>query len=153
MCPVLPQMHSILCTQIDPNHLVQLREWFVSEWGEIDPFDSKESGIQIPTPIVITEDDELIGGLSFTSAQKPDSTKIVIWVNAVLVSPKHRRIGVASKLVEAAELNAASHRISELFVYTNVPGLYKKLGWQTLETGGEATVLKKSISAPLLSSA
>ena len=135
-------MHSISNTSIDPRHLEQLREWFVSEWDEVDPFVSTDGERHIPAPIVATEDNKLLGGLSFTFAPKPKSTDIGTWVNAVLIAPEYRGLGIASNLVQAAEDEAKRIGERELFVYSEFPELYEKLGWRVQETDGESKVLK-----------
>ena len=62
----------------------------------------------------------------------------------VLISPRQRKKGIASKLIEAAEVEAKRIAISELFVLSEFPNLYQRLGWQPvgLDKSGKETVLK-----------
>jgi len=111
--------------------LIQLREWLGSEWGHIDPFEGNHAEVTIPSPVVaVNEQTSLLGGLIFGAFAKPGKPDIAVWVNAVIVSPDHRKKGIASQLVQAAEGEAKRLAIDELFVLSDVPGLYQKLGWQ-----------------------
>jgi GNAT superfamily N-acetyltransferase len=125
--------------------LTLLRKWFESEWGDVDPFEGIYPEIVIPRPIVAVDHQaSLLGGLAFTSAFKPQSTDIGVWINMVLISPRQRKKGIASKLIEVAEVEAKRIAISELFVLSEFPNLYKRLGWQSvgLDRSGKETVLK-----------
>ena len=139
-------MHSISSTSIDPRHLEQLREWFVSEWGAVDAFSSTNSEVRIPAPIVATEGYDLLGGLAFTIARKPNSADVGMWVNAVLVAPEYRKLGIGSSLIQAAESEAKRTGEKDLFVYTEFPELYEKLGWVVQDTDGDSKVLKKELA-------
>ena len=111
--------------------LIQLRKWLESEWGHIDPFEGNHAEVTIPSPVVaVDEQTSLLGGLIFGAFAKPGKPDIAVWVNAVIVSPVHRKKGIASQLLQAAEGEAKRLAIGELFVLSDVPGLYQKLGWQ-----------------------
>ena len=128
--------------------LIQLREWLESEWGGIDPFEGNHLEITIPLPVVaVDEQTSLLGGLIFGSFAKPDSAEIGVWVNAVLTSPTHRKKGIASQLIQSAEVEAKRLAIDELFVLSEYPGLYQKLGWHYvgLDSSRNETILTKSL--------
>lgn len=56
---------------VSPLLLGQLREWFETEWDDVDPFAGPHPEIVIPTPVVAVDDQSsLLGGLAFTSAAK-----------------------------------------------------------------------------------
>lgn len=142
-------MISILTSKSVPSEVLsQLREWFVSEWGEVDPFEGTHPEITIPSPIVaVDEQTSLLGGLSFTSAVNPHNTDIGIWINMVLISPSHRKKGIASRLVQSAEVEAKQFGVRNLFVLAEYPDLYHKLGWQFvgMDSAEKETILKKSL--------
>ena len=118
--------------------LIQLREWLESEWGHIDPFEGNHAEVTIPSPVVaVNEQSSLLGGLIYGAFAKPGKTEIAVWVNAVFVSPVHRKKGIASRLVRTAEGEAKRLAIDELFVLSDVPGLYQKLDWQIV--GSDST--------------
>ena len=142
-------MNNILTSNSVPTKLLnQLREWFVSEWGDVDPFEGNHPEIAIPSPIVAVGDkNSLLGGLSFTSVAKPQSADIGVWINMVLISPNHRKKGIASQLVQSAEVEAKRIGIPELFVLSEFPDLYQKLGWQFvgLDSSDNETILNKTL--------
>ena len=139
-------MHKISNSNLDPDHLALLKDWFISEWGEVDPFDSSNEGVKTPSPVLATENGELLGGLSFCWARKPHAAELGVWINAVLISPEYRGLGLASKLVQAAESEAARKGMKELFVYSEFPKMYEKLGWQIQGGDSASKVLWKSIA-------
>jgi len=144
-------MAKILSARSVPSALlIQLREWLESEWGKIDPFEGNHPEITIPLPVVaVDERMSLLGGLIFGSFAKPNSPEIGVWVNAVLISPPHRKKGIASQLLQSAEVEAKRLAIGELFVLSEYPGLYQKLGWQPvrLDSPRNETILTKSLAS------
>ena len=142
-------MNKILSSSSVPTQLLsQLREWFESEWGEIDPFEGNHPEIVIPSPIVAVDDKtSLLGGLAFTSVSKPKSVDIGVWINMVLIAPSQRKKGIASQLVQSAEAEAERLGVPELFVLSEFPGLYQKLGWQIvgLDKSQNETILTKAL--------
>ncbi|HIG41939.1 MAG: hypothetical protein ABGY96_28035 [bacterium] len=56
-------MHKISSANPNPDHLALLMDWFVSEWGDVDPFNSSHEGVSTPSPVIATENGELLGGL------------------------------------------------------------------------------------------
>jgi GNAT superfamily N-acetyltransferase len=128
--------------------LHQLREWLEAEWGHIDPFEGNYPEVTIPSPLVaVDEQSSLLGGLIFGSFAKPGSSEIAVWVNAVLISPTQRKKGIASQLLQRAEVEAKRFEISELFVLSEYPELYSKLGWQYvgLDSSRNETILTKRL--------
>ena len=142
-------MSKILSSNSVPTKLLsQLRAWFVSQWGDVDPFEGNHPEIDIPSPIVAVDDQiSLLGGLSFTSVAKPQSADIGVWINMVLISPNQRKKGIASQLVQSAEVEAKRLGIRELFVLSEFPDLYQKLGWRIvgLDSSENETILNKSL--------
>lgn len=134
-------MHKISSTNPDSSHSKQLRAWFEEEWGPIDSFSSNDIEQPLPSPIIATRNNILMGGLSFSFAKMPQSTELGMWINAVLVSPKSRGLGIASKLIESAEIAAQEIGVKQLFVYSEYSQLYEKLGWQVQEIDGDSKVL------------
>ena len=130
--------------------LIQLREWLESEWGAVDPFEGNHRHVTVPSPIVaVDENTSLVGGLVFSSFPSPQGADVAVWVNAVLVSPHQRKQGIASKLIQAAEVQANRMAVPELFVLSEFPALYQKLGWQVVSLDSarsEETILTKALA-------
>lgn len=76
---------------------------------------------------------EPIGFVSLTLYEKGIEQGRPHWIDALFVAPPHRRHGLAQRLLRAAEEKAATLEITELFALTEIPGLYHKCGWQSVE--------------------
>jgi len=139
-------MHSLISSISAPQLLPLLRDCFVLEWGNIDPFEGNEPSLIIPAPVLAVEGKKLLGGLAFTTAKIPDSQEIGVWINAVYVIPEYRGERIGSQLVQKAETEAAAININQLYVHTDIPNLYQKLHWSTVNCSGDSFVLTKTIS-------
>ncbi len=140
-------MSLILNSNKAPHVQHQLWDWFTREWGEFTPLKPEHTHIDVPSPLVaLNESGQLMGGLAFTVAPKPQNSEPAIWINALFVDQPYRRKGIASKLITAAEMTAAKMQISELFTYTEFASLYEGNCWITLESEGGNYVLVKQIS-------
>lgn len=125
-----------------PKQLSHLENLLKTQWGTIDPL--LQPGV--PKPVLALDSAAiLLGGLTFTHAPSPIDDISTIWINTVLVIPEHRGKGVASLLIRRAEQNAAASEISTLFVYSEVPDLYIKLGWRAISKTGGSVVLQKEL--------
>jgi len=143
--PRFPLMISIVSSRSASFHLSQLREWIISEWGKTDPFEGVYDDLVVPPPLLVVDDRQLLGGLTFTNAPVRSTDRIGLWINALFVLPKHRRCGIGSKLVAEAEVEASGVSVDDIFVYTDVPDFYQKLGWSIVDDAGTNTTLRKRI--------
>lgn len=128
----------------DPNnaHFHDVfRAWCLNEWGHIDAFLEDRLGAILPQPIFATQAGVLVGGLAFTRAIPNHGIDYELWINAIVVAPTHRRRGVASGLIRAAEKVITGSSSKRLYALTDVPALYSKLGWETVETGTDGSVM------------
>ncbi len=134
------------------EHLPQLREWFLAQWGKIDPFEGNHPGIVVPDPLLaFNTDNQLQGGLVFSTFDSPKSDQVGVWINAVYVDPQYRGQRIGSALIALAENSARQQRIETLFVYTQIPALYSNLGWQLIEqTNADCVLTKELISSAVL---
>ncbi len=139
-------MFSVISSNAAPHHLQQLREWFIAEWGEMDSFSGPDDGYSVPSPLLVVDGQELLGGLAFTSYPIPGSEELGLWINALIVAPEHRGSGLGSQLIQAAEVEAIHANEQELFVYADHQEFYQRLGWQNVDSSGERAVLSKAVS-------
>lgn len=127
-------------------HLRELYRWFVEEWSNVDTFRERKNGVPLPLPLLALRDNALVGGLTFTGYNKPGTVVPGLWICALLVLPEHRRLGIASRLIIAAEHQALASGFDELFANTKVVTLYEKQNWLKLYKKGENTVLSKQLA-------
>jgi GNAT superfamily N-acetyltransferase len=126
------------------EQLRRLHEWFVAEWGTEGSFDLADSAA--PRPLIAIEDDVTLGGLAFSIFQCPVAESLGLWINALYVHPNHRRKGVASQLIRAAECEAGRLGERGLYALTDIPDLYEKLGWRCIQSDSAGTVVGKKIA-------
>ncbi|MEM7098988.1 MAG: GNAT family N-acetyltransferase [Pseudomonadota bacterium] len=140
-------MNILYKNSLDPTQLRQLERWFTQEWAELDPLLDPQ-GVY-PEPI-LAENTEgtIVGALAFTQAAAFDTQSGAqgVWINAVLVDPRFRGQGVASRLINEAEQSAKKRDIKQLWVLTHLPALYLRLSWQIAGRAGADTVLSKELN-------
>jgi len=121
-------MVKVLQSDGQAHRLDALLALFKTKWPE---FESSLTGERFPSPLLLlAASDRLAGGLSFTTALLPDPAMEAVWINAVMVLPEFQRRGFASKLINLGCATANAFGTDRLFVYTDVPDLYIKLGWR-----------------------
>ena len=133
----------IIQCEIPSEQLLQLESLFRSQWTD---FSFTGYSAALPNPLVIIMQETVIGGLSYTLFKHPNSEKEVVWVNAVFVLPEYRGNALASNLIAQSILDARHSDLEALFVYTDVPGLYTKNGWQAVDSETEPGHSVMSIS-------
>lgn len=140
-------MISIVSSNVGSAQLKEFRKWVEAEWCEVDSFEGENGSDALPPPILALDHEKLVGGLSFTYSVIPETCHLVLWINTLLVTPPARGNGIGSKLIQAAEELVARIGIEELYVYTDIPGIYQKLDWEVLGTAGNNEILKKRLIA------
>ena len=96
----------------------------------------------VPAPILVQVNSTLAGGVSFTLHKSPEENAEALWVNVLYVKPEFRGRKLAAMLMVEVD-NIVEHcGITRLYVYTDIPRFYIKLGWKSLSTDGKFSVLK-----------
>jgi len=137
-------MIKIISSEVNASKLNEYYNWVVDEWGTVDSFDKVKNGLELPAPLLALNEGTLVGGLSFTVYQSPSGSGMALWINTVYIHENSRGFGIASRLILKAE-EVSRKFCRELFVYTDKPDLYRKLGWRVVEEGEENTVLMKEV--------
>lgn len=142
----MPKINIVSVSERDNSPLLsELRKILEEKWGEFAPFEVKKQDLQAPVSLVATEGEKVLGGLVFSIYQIPGESSDGIWINGLIVKDEYRRRGIASSLIERAVISANNDNISELYVNTDIPTLYLKLGWQLIGKNGSDSVLRISI--------
>jgi len=130
------QMTKILTSASAARFVYQLHQWFEQEWGNVDSPEPEPASLAHPPPLVAVDDDyRLLGGIAFTTYPEPQGNQPAVWINALLVAPEFRGRGIARELIYSAEIEAKRLGIAALYVHTDVPGLYQRLGWSLVGHG------------------
>jgi len=114
--------------------VLEYRNLLPKEWGEV------EFSAESPSPLFAIKNNYIIGGLSYSFYAEPSKSSIALWVNTLYVSEEFRNKGLGSMLVKKAMRNLEFG--NRLFVLTEVPDLYAKLGWFKVVTEGKNTIMK-----------
>ena len=114
-----------------------MRGLLEEEWGQFSAFETEDSGISTPLPLIAVENEMLVGGLVYSLWSKTETERKSIWINGLIVKPSFRNKGIATRLIKAAMINQ-----SLLFVLAEIPHLYSKIGWEPVSKGERGTVLK-----------
>ncbi|MDN3679104.1 GNAT family N-acetyltransferase [Vibrio tapetis subsp. quintayensis] len=139
-------MIDIVESQTGSRYLTEVTRLFQSEWPDFEPYTPVVNGFEVPLPILALSNADLVGGLAFTRFPEPNANRQALWINAVLVEAKSRKQGVSSNLIRRAESLAKHNGELSLYVYTHIPTLYQKLGWEVTDTSDEHMVLRKTLS-------
>ena len=129
----MKQMKIIRCEQ-NTSNFRELESLFQSKWAGFT-FDAYPS--ELPPPLVVISNEEVIGGLAFTFYKHPASKDDAIWINALFVLTEYRSKGIASKLIKKSILEVTNQGHNELLAYTHIPALYENLGWSEIEAETE----------------
>lgn len=127
-----------------PQFLSALAQWQHAEWGYIRPGDTVEarmarlqSSVQIgriPLTVVALADGELLGSASLILHDMDTRLELTPWLAGVFVAPEHRRKGVGAQLVRRIMAEAATLKVSLLYLYTvHSEKFYANLGWSLQE--------------------
>ncbi len=118
------------------------KNWIEVEWGVIKQLATKDNDYGIPLPRLAYCDNKLVGGLSFLKEVVSDKENY-LWVNSLYIKNEYRSRGIASSLLEDAELISISLGFQELYAFTDKPILYKKRNWIVFDDRGKNFVMVK----------
>lgn len=133
-----------------PDFIPQIAKWYSDEWGYIDDGSGIESRSTttlelkladylnvdtVPLMLVATKNRELVAAAQLRFQENKTYPADSHWLGGVYVSESHRGNGTARTLIEAILNKAKQLGIRQLYLQTEdlSGGLYKKMGWQTVE--------------------
>ncbi|GAB7220205.1 GNAT family N-acetyltransferase [Vibrio comitans] len=117
---------TILLVESNSPYCRLFKQWCEAEWGDEMNLHSTD----FPAPLFAVDMEQLVGGVAFSLFAEPLTDKQVVWINAIYVKSVYRSQGVASMLAQKAVKACAHLNQSCLYVYTNRPNLYLRLGWE-----------------------
>lgn len=121
-----------------------LRAWFEAEWaayyGPGGPGDAAAdlaacaTGDDLPIGLAALEDGALRGAACLRASWEGSPRPLGPWLGGLLVAPEHRRRGIGSLLVAAAEDLARERGFPRLYAATaTAHGLLRRRDWRPLE--------------------
>ncbi|MBD2261040.1 GNAT family N-acetyltransferase [Pseudanabaena sp. FACHB-2040] len=120
-------------------------QWYYEEWGKV-PGNSVEKTIKRirgklnrhkpPFHILAVSKDRVLGVAQFKLREMSIYPEREFWLGSLFVAPKFRGYGVGSVLAEKIAAIANDFGVKELYLQTESldGGLYKRLGWNVIET-------------------
>ena len=141
--------------------LPELAELHFAEWGQFRPGQSVKDRIdglercsgkaKIPSTVVATDGRELIGSAMLVTHDMSTRNDLSPWLAGVFVKPPYRKSGIATKLIERIEQEAAALETPVLFLYTDKESeFYARRGWKLLERceykGLQVAIMTKELS-------
>lgn len=124
-----------------PEALPVVAKWIYDRWFVGKPGHSIDSMLlqmregkrdEVPLGLVAFIDDRPVGTVSLLSTDLEERKDLSPWLAGLLVLPESRGFGVGSALVkELIKINQASQN-QNLYLYTEIPSFYERLGWNTL---------------------
>lgn len=116
----------------------QAAEWFHSKWG-VPPEAYRESihdcltqKERVPQWYVVMENDEIIGGTGVIENDFHERRDLTPNICALYVEEKHRRKGIAEKLLAFVCSDMSRLGIDTLYLITDHTAFYERYGWKFL---------------------
>jgi len=119
--------------QNDPQRIAVIAEWFSDQWRLPVSHTTRELSAprnDLPAPVIAIQDDEVVGVLTFTFHRVAEVSDKELWINALYVREDLRGMGIGKQLLSLGMNAAKDSGVKQLFVYTEIPLLYAKQGWQ-----------------------
>ena len=123
----------------DTAFIDRITDWMYSWWGKDEGYSreavrvSMEHSLRengLPQTFGLFSDGELIGMYQFTYSDLFVRPDIYPWLANVYVDPRFRGRGYGRMLLSAVPESALAAGIGELYLFTEIKGLYEKLGWR-----------------------
>jgi predicted N-acetyltransferase YhbS len=131
-----------------PEHLGTVARWIHDEWWTERPghtVETMEARLgeaadpdRIPLSLVALREGVPIGTVNLVDNDNEERPQLTPWLAALLVEPRHRGCGVGARLVGALAAEAARLGIARLYLGTDIPRFYERLGARIHETFADA---------------
>jgi predicted N-acetyltransferase YhbS len=141
-----------------PEHLGTVARWIHEEWWSDKPGHTVETMASrlgeasdknaVPLSLVALLAGNPVGTVNLVANDNEERPDLEPWLAALLVVPEHRGQGVGSKLVRALLKEAARLRVRQLYLGTDIPDYYARLGAAMYEeiSGGYCIMVIKTVS-------
>ena len=121
-----------------PEHRGTVARWIHEQWWSDKPGHTVETMASrlgeasdqnaVPLSLVALHAGNPVGTVNLVANDNEERPDLAPWLAALLVMPEHRGQGVGSGLVRALLKEAARLRVRQLYLGTDTPEYYAKLG-------------------------
>jgi predicted N-acetyltransferase YhbS len=126
-----------------PEHLGRIARWIHEEWWSDKPGHTVETMAArlgeardrnaVPLSLVALHAGTPVGTVNLVANDNEGRPDLTPWLAALLVAPEHRGQGVGSDLVRSLVGEATRLRIRQLYLGTEIPQYYARLGAEMYE--------------------
>jgi predicted N-acetyltransferase YhbS len=144
-----------------PEHIDTLARWIHEEWWADKPghtvstmrarLGQARDRNSIPLSLVALRAGRPVGTVNLVESDNEERPDLTPWLAALLVTPAARGQGVGSALVRSLVAEAARLGVRRLYLGTDTPEYYVRLGAQVFEESADAyriMSIDTSLSAP-----
>lgn len=129
-----------------PELLPVLADWYFNAWGQQVPgvtlADQQQrlevflQSDELPLLMVALVDGQPVAAAQLKFHERTERPERLHWLGGVYVCDSHRGQGIAAQLIEELMQRAADLGVREVYLQTEADdgGLYRRLGWQPLES-------------------
>lgn len=143
----------------DPNAEI-IAGWTFQAWGHLHAGYTLDQAIKriknqcgdrgVPSVFVAISGEKPVGTASLVADDMSIRRELTPWLASVFVVPEWRGQGIASMLVKRVEVEAIDSGLQHFYLYTpDQQALYRRLGWQDVETleyrGETVTVMSRQL--------
>ena len=153
-------MVKILPLNLVPDALSVCLNWADQEWGESAGFTDADWRAEfqliednaVDQVFVACLDNIPVGMIWMLEHEDVESHKhLTPWISTLVVDPAYRSRGIARALVAHGEAYAALGGVEALYLLTQSPAFYFRLGWEVCDTallaGNTVFVMQKTLAS------
>ena len=116
-----------------PEHAETVVDWLEGEWTDSTSDEYMQTLVGIndcPPALIAVSGDEPIAVLGYKLYPLTEPNSMELWINVLFVVSSWRGRGVGTNLLSEGVKGAIPSHGEALYVYTDVPQFYERLGWQ-----------------------
>lgn len=130
------------------EHLTTVASWIHNEWWTEKPGHPVETMVTrlreasnpkaIPLSLIALDGETPVGTVNLVESDNDERPDLTPWLAALLVLPEYRDRGFGKALVQELAIQAKGLGVSRMFLGTDIPEYYARLGANMVDVGDEA---------------
>lgn len=137
------------------EHIHALTKWWLAQWGYGMGFTDTTGRKAVEnlarnhasqTALIGLVDDQPAGSVFLVESDLETHTHLTPWLAGLLVQPQYRKLGLGECLIRTLLDHAREQSFEEIYLYTAIPSLYRRLGWEdfeAIEMGGKPNMIMR----------